>query len=67
MTTFKIQDQVTSTANAQRLTKGATYTVVNVIRDITPWGTYVKYILAGPGCEDGLLEITNGHVLLQAA
>jgi hypothetical protein len=67
MTTYQIGQSVISTTDAQWLTKGATYLVCNIIKVETPAGTYVKYILAGPGCEDGLLEVTNGHILLRAA
>ena len=67
MTTYKIGQAVTATTTAQGMTAGVTYEVTDVISDHTPWGNFVTYILVGPGCEGGLLQINNGHLLLKAA
>jgi len=64
---FEIGQEVIATTDSQKLKKGATYLVSNIVSDSTPWGSYVEYHLSGAGAEDGLLVISNGHILLQAA
>jgi len=63
---FQIGQEVTAIANAQGLVKGITYQVIQVISEQTPWGSYTDYILSGGDMKNGLLQVSNGSVLLKA-
>jgi hypothetical protein len=68
-TRFHIGQIVTANTNAQGLTKGNEYKIVNVVTQESAFWEYVQYVLAGTAdeCKDGLLVINNGHVLLNEA
>ena len=66
MTYFNEGQTVVANTTAQGMTKGNEYKIVKIIKQEAMWGTYVQYILAGNSqeCKDGLLQISNGHLLL---
>lgn len=68
-TRFQIGQIVTANTNAQGLTKGNNYKIVDLIQQHATWGTYVQYFLAGNSeeCKNGLLVISNGHLILSEA
>jgi hypothetical protein len=69
MTAFNEGQTVTANVTAQGMTKGNEYKIVKIIKQEMMWGTFVQYILAGNAqeCKDGLLQISNGHILLNGA
>jgi hypothetical protein len=60
-TAFEAGDIVRANVAEQGMTLGATYIVMDALRQETPWGTVVTYIIMD-GNEE--LRIGNGHMLL---
>lgn len=62
MNKYEIGETVTANVTAQGMTLGESYTVANVIEDLTGWGTYRTYILET--ATGSKLTIQNGHIIL---
>jgi hypothetical protein len=60
-TAFETGDMVRANVAEQGMTLGATYIVMDALRQETTWGTVVTYIIMD-GNEE--LRIGNGHMLL---
>ena len=60
-TVFEAGDVVRANVAEQGMTLGATYIVMDALRQDTPWGTVVTYIIMNGNDE---LRIGNGHMLL---
>ena len=60
-TAFEAGDIVRANVAEQGMTLGATYIVMDALRQETPWGTVVTYIIMDGNHE---LRIGNGHMLL---
>lgn len=61
--TYQVGQTVIANMTAQKLTKGEQYLVTHTIINQAPWGTFVDYVLSGPG-SDKLIRVSNGHLLL---
>jgi hypothetical protein len=63
----KIGSKVTSKVNAQGMTEGTTYTVIEATQTAAfLGGIYITYTLQAEG-SDQLLKVGNGHLVLAAA
>ncbi len=63
-TAFETGQRVRAKVSAQGMHEDETYTVVDVERNDTPFGTFVTYMLTDE--VGNRLAVTNGHLLLEA-
>ncbi len=64
--TYAVGTKVTSKVNAQGMTEGTTYTVVDRTATLALLGgVYITYTLLAANGE--LLKVGNGHLVLQSA
>jgi hypothetical protein len=62
MTAFKVGEFVISRINAQGLTQGNLYEVVDVVERHLAFGTFVTYVLQDDN--ENRFAVSNGHLVL---
>ncbi len=62
-TIFELEDIVEALVTAQGLTEGKLYTVIDIEKRPTPFGTFVAYTLED--AQKNRFNVSNGHVILK--